>query len=162
MVEADRRSRGLLPPPVRSGNDPAVEDISAAIKRYNVKVEVNVPEDLRVQADAKRLTQVMKALLDNAVKFSPANSTVQVRGARRNGRVTLEVGDKGIGIHPDTQKRIFERFYQVDNTATRRYGGTGMGLALVEKLVTLQKGKVEVKSRPGRGSTFTVSLPAVE
>ncbi|HXA42486.1 MAG TPA: ATP-binding protein [Candidatus Solibacter sp.] len=162
MIESDRLRLDLLPTAARSATDAAVEDVSAAIKRHNVKVEVKVPEDLKVQADAKRLTQVMKALLDNAVKFSPANSTVQVRGARRNGRVTLEVVDKGIGIHPDNQKRIFERFYQVDNTATRRYGGTGMGLALVEKLVTLQKGKVEVKSRPGRGSTFTVSLPAVK
>ncbi|HEX4632235.1 MAG TPA: ATP-binding protein, partial [Gemmatimonadales bacterium] len=162
MIESDRLRLDLFPTAARSATDAAVQDIAATIKRHNVKVDVKVPEDLRVQADQKRLTQVMKALLDNAVKFSPANSTVQVRGARRNGRVTLEVVDKGIGIDPDHQKRIFERFYQVDNTATRRYGGTGMGLALVEKLVTLQKGKVEVKSRPGRGSTFTISLPAVK
>jgi two-component system phosphate regulon sensor histidine kinase PhoR len=74
----------------------------------------------------------------------------------------IDVIDQGIGISPEDLPRIFDRFYQVDNTATRRYGGTGMGLALVEKLVTLQKGRVEVKSKPGRGSTFTISLPAAK
>jgi signal transduction histidine kinase len=100
--------------------------------------------------------------VDNAIKFSPEKSTVEVLGSRKNGRVTLEVVDNGIGIDPQDHKRIFERFFQVDNTATRRYGGTGMGLALVERLVTLQKGRVEVKSAPGKGSTFTISLPAAK
>jgi signal transduction histidine kinase len=123
---------------------------------------VKVPDDLRVQADSKRLTQVMRALVDNAIKFSPEKSTVEVLGSRKNGRVTLQVVDNGIGIDRQDHKRIFERFFQVDNTATRRYGGTGMGLALVDRLVSLQKGRVEVKSAPGKGSTFTISLPAAK
>jgi signal transduction histidine kinase len=162
MIESDRLHLELMPTQARAAADAAVGDLDPVIRRHDVKVDVTVPEDLRVRADSKRLTQVMRALVDNAVKFSPQKSTVEVRGSRKNGRVTLQVVDQGIGIDPQNHRRIFERFYQVDNTATRRYGGTGMGLALVEKLVTLQKGRVEVKSKPGKGSTFSVSLPAAK
>jgi signal transduction histidine kinase len=162
MIESERLHLDLMPTQARAAADAAVGDLAAVIGRHHVKVEVKVPDDLRAQADSKRLTQVMRALLDNAIKFSPEESTVEVRGSRKNGRVTLQVVDSGIGIDPQEHKRIFERFFQVDNTATRRYGGTGMGLALVEKLVSLQKGRVEVKSAPGKGSTFTVSLPAAK
>jgi signal transduction histidine kinase len=162
MIESDRLHLDLMPTQARAAADAAVGDLAAVIRRHKVGVEVKVPDDLRVQADSKRLTQVMRALVDNAIKFSPEKSTVEVLGARKNGRVTLQVVDNGIGIDPQDHKRIFERFFQVDNTATRRYGGTGMGLALVERLVTLQKGRVEVKSAPGKGSTFTISLPAAK
>ena len=162
MIESDRLHLDLMPTQARAAADAAVGDLDPVIRRHDVKVDVKVPADLRVQADSKRLTQVMRALVDNAVKFSPKKSTVEVRGSGKNGRVTLQVVDKGIGIDPQNHKRIFERFYQVDNTATRHYGGTGMGLALVEKLVTLQRGRVEVKSKPGEGSTFTISLPAAK
>jgi signal transduction histidine kinase len=162
MIESDRLHLDLMPTQARAAADAAVGDLDPVIRRHEVTVDVKVPADLSVQADSRRLTQVMRALVDNAVKFSPKKSTVEVRGSRKNGRVTLQVVDRGIGIAPANHRRIFERFYQVDNSATRAYGGTGMGLALVEKLVTLQKGRVEVKSRPGRGSTFTVSLPAAK
>jgi signal transduction histidine kinase len=162
MLESDRLRLNLAPTQVRAAAVAALEDLTPLIKRHGVKVDIKVPEGLRAQADFKRLSQVLKALMDNAVKFSPDQSDVEVRGSRQNGIVTLEVVDQGIGIDPENQGRIFERFYQVDNTATRRYGGTGLGLALVRKLIELHDGKVEVRSTPGRGSTFTVSLPAVE
>jgi signal transduction histidine kinase/HAMP domain-containing protein len=162
MIESDRLHLDLMPTQARAAADAAVGDLDPVIRRHEVTVEVKMPADLSVQADSRRLTQVMRALVDNAVKFSPKKSTVEVRGSRKNGRVTLQVVDRGIGIDPANHRRIFERFYQVDNSATRAYGGTGMGLALVEKLVTLQKGRVEVKSKPGRGSTFTISLPAAK
>jgi two-component system phosphate regulon sensor histidine kinase PhoR len=100
--------------------------------------------------------------VDNAVKFSPEGSKLRVDGGSKNGRVYVRVADQGIGIEPENQKRIFERFFQVDNTATRRYGGTGMGLALVDRLVELHRGRVEVESTPGKGSSFTIFLPAAE
>jgi signal transduction histidine kinase len=162
MLESDRLHLNLAPTPVREAAVTALEELTPLIKRHGVEVDIKVPEGLRVQADSKRLSQVLKALIDNAVKFSPERSRVEVRGARKNGRVTLEVVDHGIGIDPQNQGRIFERFYQVDNTATRRFGGTGMGLALVAKLMELQNGRVEVRSTPGQGSIFSVSLPAVK
>ena len=162
MLASDRLHLSLAPTPVREAAVTALEDLNPLIKRHGVEVDIKVPDGLRAQADPKRLSQVLKALMDNAVKFSPARSKVEVRGSRKNGRVMLEVVDHGIGIEPENQGRIFERFYQVDNTATRKFGGTGMGLALVAKLMELQNGNVDVQSAPGRGSTFSVSLPAVK
>ena len=162
MLESDRMHLNLAPTPVREAAVAALEDLAPLIKRHGVEVDIKVPDGLRVQADPKRLSQVLKALMDNAVKFSPERSKVEVRGSRKNGRVTLEVVDQGIGIEAENHGRIFERFYQVDNTATRRYGGTGMGLALVQKLMELQNGIVAVHSTPGRGSTFSLNLPAVK
>jgi signal transduction histidine kinase len=162
MLASDRLHLSLAPTPVREAAVTALEDLNPLIKRHGVEVDIKVPDGLTAQADPKRLSQVLKALMDNAVKFSPARSKVEVRGSRKNGRVTLEVVDQGIGIEPENQGRIFERFYQVDNTATRKFGGTGMGLALVAKLMELQNGNVDVRSAPGRGSTFSVSLPAVK
>jgi two-component system sensor histidine kinase SenX3 len=123
-------------------------------------VSISMPRGLRVRGDSQRLTQVLRALVDNAVKFSPKGAKVKISGAARGGRVQLQVSDRGIGIEPGLHQQVFERFYQVDNTATRRYGGTGMGLALAQRLVEMHRGHIEVESRPGKGSTFTVVLPA--
>jgi len=94
------------------------------------------------------------------VKFTPEGGSVRVR-SHRNGAnmVRIEVADTGIGIPEDALPRVFERFYQVDNTATRTYGGTGMGLALVRRLVEAHGGKVEVESRVGEGTCFALLWP---
>ncbi|MDQ6749018.1 MAG: ATP-binding protein [Candidatus Dormibacteraeota bacterium] len=138
----------------------AVEDLRPLIRRSDVNIDIRVPASIKVSGDGQRLAQVMKALVDNAVKFSPKQARVQVRAEQHNGRVQLQVIDRGIGIAPQYQEQIFDRFFQVDNTATRRYGGTGMGLALVKQLVELQHGRVTVESAEGKGSTFTVTLPS--
>jgi len=138
----------------------AIEELRPLIRHDDVRIDVRVPARIKVKGDSQRLNQVMKALIDNAVKFSPAKARVQVRAEQQNGRVTLQVIDRGIGIAPEHQEQVFERFFQVDNTATRRYGGTGMGLALVKQLVEMHQGRVRVESTPGKGSTFTVTLPS--
>jgi signal transduction histidine kinase/HAMP domain-containing protein len=159
MLESDRVALHLGDYALRQITDEAVEELRPLIRRSDVKIEVKVPARIKVKGDGQRLNQVMKALIDNAVKFSPEKARVQVRASQQNGRVTLQVVDRGIGISTEHQAQIFDRFFQVDNTATRRYGGTGMGLALVKKLVEMQGGKVTVESTPGKGSTFTVVLP---
>jgi signal transduction histidine kinase len=117
---------------------------------------------LRVRGDAKRLDQVFSHLLDNAIKFSPNGGTVEVRLDREEGMVCVQVEDQGIGLAPDQWERIFDRFYQVDGSSTRSYGGTGLGLALVKEVVEAHGGGVWVESEgaPGQGCTFTVVLPA--
>ena len=119
-----------------------------------------VAADVEVYADPTRFNQALRALLDNAVKFTPEGGSVWVR-SHRNGEnmVRIEVADNGIGIPEDALPRVFERFYQVDNTATRTYGGTGMGLALVRRLVEAHGGKVEVESRVGVGTCFALLWP---
>ena len=105
------------------------------------------------------LRQVVDNLLGNAAKFTPAGGAVTVRLRQHGDNIVLEVTDTGIGIPPDQVDRIFDRFYQVDGSMSRRYGGTGLGLSLVKEIVEAHAGAVSVESAPGKGSTFTVRLP---
>ncbi|MBI3172917.1 MAG: PAS domain S-box protein [Chloroflexi bacterium] len=114
-----------------------------------------------IQADARRLKQILVNLLSNAVKFTPAEGRVrlEVRADRARGRIDLSVTDTGIGISAEDQQRIFSPFVQADNSLTRSYEGTGLGLTLVKRLTELHGGSVSVESEAGKGSRFTVSLP---
>ncbi|MCU1281755.1 MAG: hypothetical protein JWM53_5301, partial [bacterium] len=120
-------------------------------------------EPLPVMADRARLEQVFRALVGNAEKFTEQpGGSIEVFAARRGSVVEVSVADRGIGIPVDARARIFERFYQVDASSTRRFGGAGLGLALAKELVTLHDGDIAVDSAEGRGSTFTVRLPAAD
>jgi len=113
-----------------------------------------------VEADPRQLKKVLYNLLSNAFKFSdPDEGQVWIRVNGRESTVELEIEDNGIGIPGDQLDRIFDRFTQVEGSATRRYEGSGIGLALVKEIVTLHEGKIAVDSELGRGSTFTITLP---
>jgi signal transduction histidine kinase len=126
-----------------------------------VEVDVVGDESVTVFADAERLVQVLRAVLDNAVKFSDTRGpvTVSFTPVDRGRAVRIEVADHGIGIPADDLPRIFERFFQVDNTATRKYGGAGMGLALVQRMVTAHGAQVEVESTLGEGTRVLLTWP---
>jgi two-component system phosphate regulon sensor histidine kinase PhoR len=119
-----------------------------------------LPPDLpRLKADRRALEQVLCNLLDNAVKYCPAGSSVTVRAEVENGKVRVRVADDGPGIAPEHLGRLFERFYRVDAGRSRDLGGTGLGLSIVKHLVEAMGGAVGVESAPGRGTTFWFSLP---
>jgi signal transduction histidine kinase len=120
------------------------------------EVAVGLPP---VSGDPEHLTRVLDNLLGNALKFTPTGGQIGVRLWRTGANLVLTVSDTGIGIPHDQLDRIFERFYQVDGSVTRRYGGTGLGLALVKEIVEAHGGKVGVKSEEGGGATFAVTLP---
>ena len=116
---------------------------------------------LTVTGDRARLGQVFDNLLTNAIKFNRKGGTVRVEaGFGRGGRIRAAVADTGVGIGDDDQRRIFDRFFQVDSSSTRRAGGTGIGLPIVREIVELHQGEVKVRSRVGEGSTFVVVLPS--
>src|SRR5262249_29933402 len=110
-------------------------------------------------ADEGRFKQVVESLLDNAVKFTPAGGRIETSARRVDEDLEIVVADTGIGIAPDDQERIFERFQQVDSSSTRRYQGTGLGLALVRQLLELQGGRIWVESEVNQGSRFHFTLP---
>ena len=111
-----------------------------------------------VWGDAFKLEQMLTNLVDNALRYTDKGG-VTVRLEKGEKEVLITVQDTGIGIAPEHLGRIFERFYVVDRSRSRKFGGTGLGLSIVKHIVLLHGGKIEVKSSPGSGTTFTVSLP---
>lgn len=112
-----------------------------------------------IVADERRLKQMLVNLLSNAVKFTPAAGQVGLEAWLRNEQVFFSVSDTGIGISPTELSKLFEPFTQIDSSLARRHEGTGLGLALVQKLAQLHDGQVTVDSTPGKGSRFTITLP---
>jgi signal transduction histidine kinase len=113
-----------------------------------------------VMVDADALRTALINLLENALKYSPANTRIVVRaGYDGNGSVLFAVEDNGIGIPLREQRRIFRRFYRVDQRLSRETSGVGLGLSIVDLIVRGHRGSVSVRSAPGAGSTFTVRVP---
>jgi signal transduction histidine kinase len=111
--------------------------------------------------DISRLQQISVNLINNAIKFTEKGEVIFRTGRSGPKHWVLEVQDTGIGIPDEELSQIFDSFYQVDSSVTRKRGGFGLGLSIVEQLVTLMGGKVAVKSQVGQGSTFTVTLPII-
>ncbi|OGO44141.1 MAG: hypothetical protein A2137_04640 [Chloroflexi bacterium RBG_16_58_8] len=122
------------------------------------RIIVERQEDLTVNGDAQRLRQLLANLVDNAIKYSPENSTIKLSLFRDGHWACLEVTDNGIGIAPEHLPHIFDRFYRTDKARSRASGGTGLGLAIVKGIAEQHGGRVSVTSQPGKGSTFTVWL----
>lgn len=119
------------------------------------------PEPLLVRGDERLLRQVMQNLVSNAVKFTPEGGRIELTATRlSSGGGAVAIADTGIGIPADKMSLLFKPFSQVDSTLGRRFGGTGLGLLLVDRLVRLHGGQVRVTSTPGKGSTFTIELPS--
>jgi two-component system phosphate regulon sensor histidine kinase PhoR len=145
---------------------PLAQDVLTALGARAVERRVtiinDVPEDVSVFADARRLEQMLTNLVDNAVKFSPEGGEVRVAHERVGDRDRVTVSDAGEGVAPEHLPRIFERFYRVDRARSRALGGTGLGLAIVKHLARAHGGEATVASTPGEGSVFTVELPREE
>lgn len=115
-----------------------------------------------IRGDSDALAVALRNLLDNAVKYSPPDAPIRVEWSRANGRITIQVRDRGVGIPSGEQKAIFEKFVRGSSAAAMNVKGTGVGLAMVKQIVTAQGGEIRLESQPGSGSTFSISLPAVE
>ena len=123
-------------------------------------LSVELPPDLpAVLVDADRVRQVIANLLHNAIKFTPPGGRVTLSAAAEGDEVIVEVRDTGIGIAKTDLPRVFERFYKGDRARTRGRGGTGLGLAIARHIVDAHGGRVWVKSKEGKGSSFFFSLP---
>ncbi|MEA2626879.1 MAG: hypothetical protein QOD06_2924, partial [Candidatus Binatota bacterium] len=138
----------------------AVSVIQPVAQKKGLEVEVRFdPAVDRVELDSGRTKQILYNLVSNAVKFTDEGQiTISARPGAAGG-VEIEVADTGIGIQPEDQARIFREFEQVDGSHSRRYEGTGLGLALTRKLVELQGGSIRVESELRKGSRFIVFLP---
>jgi signal transduction histidine kinase len=132
----------------------------ARAQQKNITIRKNCATDIVVHADRSLLTQAIVNLVDNAIKYSPEETTVSVACTEQEGYIEISVTDEGPGIAQQHLSRLFERFYRADKARSRKLGGTGLGLAIVKHIVNVHGGMVGVSSKPGTGSTFTIRLPA--
>jgi len=129
-------------------------------QRHGVQLGSEIDPQLgELQADERKVKQILLNLLSNAVKFTPEGGKVDVSARKFDGKIEIAVRDTGVGISADDQAKLFEEFRQVGADAARKAEGTGLGLALTKKFVELHGGAIRVESAPGKGSTFSFSLP---
>ncbi|HET9061328.1 MAG TPA: ATP-binding protein [Acidimicrobiales bacterium] len=153
----------LVPVPLAGVLDEATEGFDDTAKARGIQLVVErAHHGLWVEANRRDLASAVANLVDNAIKYSEPGASVHVSAVRSDGRACIVVRDEGIGIPRRDQERIFERFYRVDRARSRWTGGTGLGLAIVRHVAAYHGGDVKLESSEGRGSTFTISLPAIE
>jgi two-component system, OmpR family, phosphate regulon sensor histidine kinase PhoR len=160
-----------IAPTARIAIEPVIENVAAALElraaERGMRIELNLPEDLpEVQGDHDELAQVFQNLLDNAVKYARRDSKVTVTVGTAIGQagtmLWVAVADHGDGIPSEHLTRLTERFYRVDNARSRELGGTGLGLAIVKHVLNRHRGRLDIASVLGKGSTFTVWLRAAD
>ncbi len=137
----------------------AMELAQARADSAGIKLVCTVESDPKIKADVQLLEQAVLNLIDNAIKHSGESREIRIRVGEEEGEAFIEVSDHGCGIPAEHLPRLFERFYRVDKARSRKAGGTGLGLAIVKHIMQLHRGRAEVKSRVGEGSTFTLRLP---
>lgn len=135
-----------------------LSDTKAADKQ--VKIELICKEPIEARMNSALLEQAVLNLIDNAIKYSEPGSKIKITIRRRDNEIAIAVQDNGCGIEEKHLSRLFERFYVVDKSRSRKLGGTGLGLAIVKHIAQVHGGSVTVESSPGHGSTFTIHLPA--
>ncbi len=125
----------------------------------NIQISINCNEHLKIHGNKALLVQALGNLVDNALKYSPESGNIDIFAVQEGPDVYISVKDEGCGIPADHHERLFERFYVVDKSRSRKLGGTGLGLAIVKHIARIHKGNVSVQSSPGNGSIFTITLP---
>jgi signal transduction histidine kinase len=138
----------------------ATEVYECVAEEKHIQIKADLPETCRAWADANRLRQVFANLLDNAIKYTPEGGSVSITSRNEPATAVVEFSDTGIGIPSEEQDKVWARLYRGDKSRSQR--GLGLGLSLVKAVVEAHQGKVMLKSEVGRGSTFTVILPAAE
>jgi len=161
-IESGRVKLELNSLNIRDVVQDVVETLRAQIEAKGLSLRVTVPEDLpAVQGDRDRLTQVLTNLVSNAHRYTP-EGVVAISVARMSGVVRVDVSDTGIGIAPEDQGKIWDRFFRANHPVVDEAGGTGLGLSIVRMFVEMHGGRIWVDSNPDKGSTFTFILPTIE
>ncbi|HAL45470.1 MAG TPA: hypothetical protein DCP47_06110 [Phycisphaerales bacterium] len=137
----------------------AIELSKIKAEQKQITINLNCLDNLKINANTLLLEQAVFNLIDNAIKYSEPNKAVNVSAQESEKEIFISVQDSGFGIEDKHLPRIFERFYVVDKSRSRKMGGTGLGLAIVKHVINLHKGFVTVQSEVGKGSTFTIHLP---
>jgi len=159
-IEAGRMDLDLSTFHLPTALSNAMTLIRERAQRHSIALGLDVDSRLgEFEADERKVKQILLNLLSNAVKFTPDGGRVDVSAKMDTTKVAIAVKDTGIGIAPEDQSAVFEEFKQVGRDYTRKAEGTGLGLALTKRFVELHGGEISLASAPGKGSTFTITLP---
>ncbi|MDW7733199.1 MAG: PAS domain S-box protein [Methanolobus sp.] len=140
--------------------DNSIQDLALQAEKKAIGIKKDISRDLpAIKGDRDKLTDVLMNLIDNALKFTPRGGKINIGAYLDGGSLHVYVSDSGIGIPEDKISNLFERFYQVDSSIKRRYGGTGLGLYICKKIIEDHEGKIWAESKEGEGSTFHILLP---
>lgn len=169
LLLLSRIERGAEDQTIEADPEPIAEVLHAAVEmcekkasEKSVRIDIQCPQGLVARVNGPLLEQAVINLIDNAIKYSETGATVRVEAAtEQQHEVVVRVIDAGCGIAANHLPRLFERFYRVDKARSRELGGTGLGLAIVKHIVTAHQGTVHVESTLGKGSTFSIRLPAM-
>jgi signal transduction histidine kinase len=159
-IEAGRMELELSEFDLRAALQNALTLVRERAQRHGIALSLELaPEVGTIRADERKVKQIVLNLLSNAVKFTPDGGRVELRARMDGGRVEVSVADTGIGIAAEDQRTVFEEFRQVGRDYTKKAEGTGLGLALTRRFIELHGGSIALDSAPGRGSTFTFTVP---
>jgi len=159
-VEAGRMELEVSTFDLASALSNAMTLVRERAQRHTIALEQQVDPQLgEITADERKFKQILVNLLSNAVKFTPDGGRIDVSARREEDNVVIAVHDTGIGIAEQDQAAVFEEFRQVGRDYTNKQEGTGLGLALTRKFVELHGGRIWLESKPGKGSTFTFTIP---
>ena len=148
--------------PLAQALEKAIETARERARDKGVRLEIDIPSETQIHARPADVDRIFSNLLDNGVKYTPTGGQVRLRVDQRNGEVHAEVSDTGIGIDSEDQERVFEGFYRTQAAKSSGEMGTGLGLSIVRKLVERWGGRLQLKSEPGQGTSFTVVFPVVK
>lgn len=161
-IEAGRMNWEMEPIRIREVSDACVNATRALVEKSGLSLVVKVSDEIGTVADRDKLIQVVNNLLSNAIKFTPTGGTITLAASRQGDDIELYVEDTGKGIPAEFHERVFEKFQQVDTSSTREVKGSGLGLPIVRSIVEAHGGTVTLTSEPGKGSRFTVTVPAAD
>jgi signal transduction histidine kinase len=158
-IEAARLKFDFKKTDIKKVTGEVIEYMEGYIPEKKIRIRAKLSPLPTIEADPDRISQVLRNLIGNAIKFSPEGSTIEVGAKRQGAFIEFYVKDSGIGISPENQIRLFEPFYQVDKTFAREQQGTGLGLAICRGIVESQGGKIWLESDIGKGATFHFTIP---
>lgn len=158
-IEAARLKFTFKPVDLGQTVQDIVKFMEGSAKEKKIKLVLKADKLPIIEADPDRVSQVIRNLLTNAIKFSPENSEIKINATAKDDHILFSVRDYGCGLTSENGIRVFEPFFQVESASRRRHGGTGLGLAICRGIIESQKGKIWVESKPGAGCKFSFTMP---